>query len=273
LEIELRKQVDLPISVRGITPSAISKASEKQIAKLQVQVGCQSLELAEVFDLRKLDDNKTLRWLGQLDQVHDLGRGMTGGSLLIESSVGSNVGLGMRGGSIQVNGSVGDFAGAQMSAGTINIDGDACHGVAAVLPGSTAGMTGGSILIGGSVGDYAGQRQRGGLIAIDGPAGKHFGYQMRAGTLVITGQVAGPVGLDMNRGTIICQLRPAQIGSHFAESCTREFSALRLIGRYLMKLGFDCGDLGLGAYQMFSGDLGNSAKGELFCQVGSQDQP
>ena len=208
--LRLRNVPTIPVSLKGIVPERFRDCAQSEWSKFVVAVGNQKVPIAEWFQVEvtgqpsaeeNLHDELTL--IGDLSNFHEIGHGLSEGSIVVQGNVGHSLGSGMTGGHIIVRGSAGCYAGAQIKGGKIDIEGNALDWLGAAYSGSKLGMQGGQITVGGSAGHGAGYRMRRGCIVIRQNAGRRLGWDMFAGTIVVGETVAQQCGTRMKRGTII----------------------------------------------------------------------
>lgn len=276
MALVLNQQVDttLPIEVLGITPDRLVGQSISNIKQLPIEFGNRDVKLSEIFDVSGAiqntdNDTPTIRWTGNLPNVHRLGSKMKFGLIVVESSAGRHVGSQMSGGTIKVMGDVSDHAGAEMTGGTIRIAGNAGNLVGANYPGSKYGMNRGEIFISGQVGKGTGQRMRRGTIVVGSNCGNLTGWDMLAGTILVFGRCEGDVGVNMSRGTIILA-NSNQSGSllppTFKSGAKGTVPVFRLIANWLQRVApeFDANRLTENQFTQYHGDALQQSRGELF---------
>jgi formylmethanofuran dehydrogenase subunit C len=199
------KPTGVPIRAAGLDPRAFAEADERTVAKTPVRYGNRTVEAGELWTFKRsapLDDGPTLRLLGDWSSVDEIGKGLGGGRIVVEGSVGLRLGEGMTDGLIEVHGDADDSAGRDMAGGRIHVKGNAGRFVGSSYVGAKRGMTGGAILVEGSVGDEAGKKMRRGLIAVGGGCGEYAGHSMIAGTMLVFGTPGRHPGPGLKRGTI-----------------------------------------------------------------------
>ncbi|HUT81550.1 MAG TPA: formylmethanofuran dehydrogenase subunit C [Candidatus Bathyarchaeia archaeon] len=199
----------IPIEAEIISPDVFLNKSKEQIAELIIWRGNRQLPLNDLFTLDldndlncKIDDLKIILE-GDLANIKRIGQGITGGEILINSSIGMHVGFQMKGGKITVNGDADDFAGANMEGGEIIINGNAGHYLGGSIRGDWRGMSGGKIRVEGNVGNETGVWMRNGIIEIGGNAPMFLGMHMHRGLIIIDGNVEERAGAEMTGGVII----------------------------------------------------------------------
>ena len=266
LTFEQQDNCSIPISVRGITPDKLAGKTLAEIERMPIVFGRESVAFAQRFKVRG-ENVANHVWQGNLDNVDEIGAGMTSGVVNIHANAGRHVGLQMSGGTIQVQGDVGDYVGTEMSGGTIRVLGNAGDAVGAGLPGSVFGMNRGTILIDGNAGRGVGQQMRRGLIAIGGTTQELTGWHMLAGTIITFGKCGPRAGAEMKRGTIVATVADDQLpGPTFRSGPVERPPVLRLIANWLtqQQFKFDRNQLIDRDFQTFAGDVLHGARGELF---------
>jgi formylmethanofuran dehydrogenase subunit C len=272
IELERTAETDLGIEVDGIVPDRLLGLRLDEIAGMPVWIGRDKLDLRSAFKIEVTEhfpasENNpiTIRWTGDLSNVHLIGAQMKQGKIEIDSSAGRHVGYGMSGGSITVRGSVGDYAGAEMRGGLLEILGDAgdhlggCHG------GNKTGVNRGEILVRGNAGAGVGQRMRRGLIAVQGNVGRLCGWNMLAGSIIVLGDCGTECGTRMVRGTIVQGGdQNAPLLPTFAPGGTLKGGVLAMLEKRLKQLDFESNGLGQYTFYQYHGDHLNGGRGEVF---------
>jgi formylmethanofuran dehydrogenase subunit C len=257
----------LPIEVDGILPNRLSGMSELEVNQIPIWLGKEQVPLGDVFKVRiEPGSELTLRWTGELSNVHWIGNKLDSGCVEIESAAGRHVGSQMSAGTMIVHGSVGDFAGAEMRGGLLKIQGDAGNHLGGCYPGSKWGMNRGEILVSGDAGQGTGEWMRRGLIAVAGRVGRLCGWNLLAGTIVVGGPCGGDCGSGMVRGTIVQLGRSAtSISPMFLLGGSFQGGTLGLLATRLREIGFEsASDLARRHFDMFHGDQTRGGRGELF---------
>jgi formylmethanofuran dehydrogenase subunit C len=204
---------------------------------------------------------------GDLTRFKRLGEGMSGGSMVIDGSVGFHAGARMSGGSLTVHGDAGDFLGAHMTGGLLVVNGDAGHYAAASYRGETHGMKGGTLVVTGRAGQMLGARMRRGLVYVLGDCGDVPGFNMKAGTIIVGGMPGVRVGARMVRGTVVLLGGAPEMLPTFSYSCTYRPPVWGVLHAHLAGLGFEP-DTGSGTdFMLYSGDANEGGKGEVLVQV------
>ena len=204
LKLRFKSDSGLPVDARHLS-TALNKGLEtEKILQLQVSVGKQLKSVGEVFNVDgDLNIDHQLEFSGALSSVHSIGRGLTTGSIVIQSSAGRHVGTSMSGGQITVQGNAGNYLGAQMTGGAIRVTGNVGDFAGAALEGSKYGMNRGEILIEGNAGVALGKRMRRGMIIVVGDVGELAAWNMLAGTIIVLGRSSNKTATDIKRGTVI----------------------------------------------------------------------
>jgi formylmethanofuran dehydrogenase subunit C len=267
VSLNLFESPSLPLEAEVLTPDIICKLSNDEICKLPVSLGNRQYLLRDFF-LVEGERRRSLELSGDLAQVKWIGKGMTGGSIVINGNAGMHLGSGMKGGSIVVRGNAGDWLGAEMAGGQIHVYGNAGGQVGAAYRGARKGMKSGVILIDGTAGFEVGMRMRRGLICIMGKVGDFAGLQMLGGTLFLGGKVGIRTGAWMNRGTIVAY-EPLELLPTFQYACTYEPIFLKLILKQLRQLGVPLKEPRWdGPVRRYFGDLSGLGKGEILIYSG-----
>jgi formylmethanofuran dehydrogenase subunit C len=262
IRLSLKENFDLPLEADALSPDILGELSRDEIGKLPVLLGNRRSQVNDFFKVEG-ERSRSLELYGDLAQVKWIGKGMTGGSIVIHGNAGMHLGSTMKGGSITVHGNTGDWAGAEMSGGLIRILGNAGGQVGAAYRGSLKGMKNGVILIDGMAGVEVGMRMRRGLICITGKVGDFAGLQMLGGTLVLCGKVGIRTGAWMARGTIVA-CKPLELLPTFQYSCTYEPTFLMLLFKQLQALGVPLDESGCASpVRRYAGDISGLGKGEI----------
>lgn len=237
------------IEVECVRPDRFADLSSGDIAALPVWAGRERRQLGDYFEVRG-ERSARVRVEGDVSPVSLLGAGMTGGTLIVESSVGHGLGRAMRGGTIHVRGNAGDGAGA-------------------AAPGASRGMSGGEIVIEGSAGSGVGANARRGLIAVGGNVGDGAGRSMIAGTVIVFGDAAADAGLWSKRGTVVA-MGAIDMPPTYSYACTYRPTFLRVMLRSLRaRYGLSVGEHFIdGEYRRHSGDMAELGKGEILQWAG-----
>jgi formylmethanofuran dehydrogenase subunit C len=260
--LKLKENPKLPLEAEVLSPDIIRGLSRDEIRKLPVFLGNRQYLLSDFFDVEGEKSNR-LELHGNLAQVKWIGRGMSGGTVLVHGNAGMHLGGEMKGGSITVNGNAGDWVGAEMTGGFISIRGNAGGQIGAAYRGSLKGMRGGMILIEGTAGMEIGMRMRRGLICIGDRAGDFTGLQMLGGTIILCGRPGLRTGAWMSRGTIVA-LEPPKLLPTFQYACTYEPGFLLLLLKQLRDLGVPLPEQEWNVPVLrYTGDTSGLGKGEI----------
>lgn len=197
----------VPIYAPNIKPDEFAGLSEREIADIEIQKGNRRVKLGELFQVEGDGSAKaeelTIRLVGDLSKVRQVGFDMRSGRIVVEGPIGLLTGEHMRGGTIEVHGDAGSWLGARMLGGQIIVHGSAGHYVGSAYRGARDGMRGGSIAIHGSAGYELGNFMRGGSIEVHGSVGLFPGIHMQGGAILIKGDCEGRPGAFMRGGKII----------------------------------------------------------------------
>jgi len=261
--LTLRTPSSIPLEVDGVTPDKICDLSELEVARLLLLHGNRREELGQLFEVKK-HNSADLVFSGDLRNVHGIGRQMTRGRIVCESSVGRHAGARMSGGSLVLEGGAGDWLAAEMRGGCVTAKGAVGQCAGAAYRGARRGMTGGTIWLRSSVGDELGLLMRRGIIVVEGDCGAFAGASMIAGTLVLLGGVGGRLGAGMKRGTILTT-NAGKPSSGFRESCEYQPTVLPLLRTAVQNIG--CEMLTFHPSPMvhcYRGDVLTGGRGELW---------
>ena len=263
IRLTLRRPIDEPIEIDGLTPDRTATLSAVEIATVPVFVGSRRAALGDFFVVDG-ERSERLHIAGDLRNVDGLGAAMTSGELLVDGSVGGRVGAGMTGGWIEIRGDAGDDAGVGLSGGALRITGDAGDRLGAAPAGAAKGMTGGEIVVKGSAGREVAARARRGLVAVGGDVGADAARAIIAGTLVVFGRTGTDPGRGSKRGSIVA-LGGIEIPSTYEYACTYQPTYVRMLLTYLDRrygMTAAAGTLD-GPYARYCGDAGHPGKGEI----------
>ena len=260
--LHLKQQPAVPLEAEVLTPDVLAERSNSEIRALTVYHGKRQLPLGEFFDIEgERSDDLVIH--GQMHKVRWIGRSMSRGSITVHGSVGMHLGAYMTGGRIEVHGNASDWIGAEMKNGFIHVHGNAGGQVGAAYRGSLAGMKNGTIIVDGLAGVEVGMRMRRGIIVLGGQARDFAGLQMKGGTIVLMGGAEIRTGAWMNRGTII-SMKPLQLMPTFAFTANTNPVFLNVFARHMKQFGMNLPYAASeGRYQLHSGDLSVSDKGEI----------
>lgn len=243
-----------PIEGKNISPDVFAEKSAKEIAALEMYEGNRKLSIGELFDIKvhnKASEEITIKIVGNVSTVRNIGFRMTMGQVIVDGDVGMHLGEEMKGGSICVAGNAGSWAGSQMKNGTIEIKGNAGDYIGAAYRGSTKGMKDGKVIIHGNAGHEVGCFMNGGFIKILGNVGIFAGIHMVKGTIFVQGTSQGRAGAQMTNGKII-------LAGH-SEDVMPTFT----IEGIKKKVKVDDEKIE-GPFYKFTGDLADNGKGKLF---------
>jgi len=249
-----KRAFKVPIEGRNITPDVFEGKSIEKIAKLEAWEGNRKCTLGDLFEIKNDEtatEEFTIKIVGNISKVRNIGAKMSKGQIIVEGDVGMHLGEEMSGGTIIVSGNAGSWAGSQMKGGTIEIKGNAGDYIGAAYRGSTQGMKDGRVIIHGNAGHEVGCYMRGGLIKILGNVGIYAGIHMNGGTIFVKGDSQGRAGAQMTNGKII-------IAGH-SEDVMPSFT----IEDVKAKVKVD-GEKIEGPFYRFTGDLADNGKGKLF---------
>ncbi len=254
----------IPLEVDGVLPERVANLSARELANLPVLHGNRTEPLGEHFDVT-VSTLADVHFAGDTGNVHGIGKGMTGGTIVVEHSVGRHAGAQMSGGTLTVGGQGGDWLGAELRGGRIEVGGGAGDGVGAAYRGSRKGMTGGVIRVSGSVGHEAGLLMRRGRIVVGWNAGQFAGASMIAGTIVVGGSFGRRAGAGMKRGTLLALGGVEEVSAGFRFSCEYEPAFLTLLWK---ETGWQVPVPT--RVRCFRGDVLAGGKGELWVGLGGR---
>ncbi|SDY08901.1 formylmethanofuran dehydrogenase, subunit C [Acetomicrobium thermoterrenum DSM 13490] len=261
--LTLKEIGKVPVEVDGILPETVLSLGAKEIGQLKVQIGKQTVELGDIFDI-KCHGDEVLIFEGDLKSVKRIGENMSQGRIMVKGDAGMHLGQRMKGGTIVVNGNLEPRCCCEMSGGTVVVKGNAKAMLGSPLPGNSKGMRGGMIMVFGSVGNRVGEGMRRGLIAVTGDAGDFAGANMIAGTIVVFGKMGLNAGGGMKRGSIVSIGGTDRVLSTFGYSCLYSPTYLKLYFKYLWDKGFPITDeIFNGLYRRYVGDMSSLGKGEI----------
>ena len=237
VRLMLMEKPDIPIEAEVIRPDAFAGRTITEIEQLPVYQGNRTYPLSEFFEVRgragaHLTDT-AIEIEGDLRNVKMIGRGMTGGRIVIHGDVGMYLGAEMRGGRIRVIGSVGSWAAAEMRGGNIQIEGNAGDYLCAGLRGSIEGMRGGRVYVAGDAGREMASHMRKGFIAVRGNVGELAAARMQGGTIIVCGGMGHRAGVEAVRGMMIVLGRLGSVLPTFRYSGTAEREFVGYYLRYL----------------------------------------
>jgi formylmethanofuran dehydrogenase subunit C len=262
ITLHLKRPPTVPLEAEILSPDILANLSNTEIRALTVYHGKRQLPLSEFFDVEG-ERSADLVIHGALHKVRWVGRAMSQGSITVHGTVGMHLGAHMRGGRIEVHGNASDWIGAEMKNGFIRVHGNAGGQIGAAYRGDLKGMSNGTIIIDGSAGLEVGMRMRRGTIVVGGLAKDFAGLQMKGGTIILLSGAEIRTGAWMNRGTII-SLKPLQMMPTFTHSAHGNPVFVNLLANYVKVFGINLPCAAAeGRYQLYSGDLSVSNKGEI----------
>jgi formylmethanofuran dehydrogenase subunit C len=202
------------------------------------------IALGDLFDVAGEPQGR-IRFSGDLDQADRLAVGLSGGTVVVEGSVGQEAGMALAGGALDIDGNAGPRA-------------------AAAPLGYKRGMTGGEVIVRGAAGPEAGASMRRGLLVIGKTAGERTGLGMIAGSVIVFGAAGRDTGLWSKRGSVVAlgKITPPVTYSY---ACTYQPVALRqMLTRLRVRYGFAVQRKHMaGLYRRYSGDMAELGKGEI----------
>jgi formylmethanofuran dehydrogenase subunit C len=255
ITIRPKHKFAVPVDAECITPDSFGDKSIEEIAALQAWEGNKKRTLDDLFKIEgepsTISEAVSIHVFGDVSRVRRVGAEMSMGKIVIERSAGMHLGESMRGGTITVCGDAGSWAGCMMSGGTLEIKGNVLDYVGAPYRGSTKGMSGGLIVVHGNAGNEVGCYMRNGLIKVYGNIGQFAGVHMKKGTIFVGGNCKGRCGAGMVGGKIIiCAHIPSVLPTFTIDAIKPQVKV--------------DGEVVLGPFYCFVGDLADSGKGKLF---------
>jgi len=231
-------QLKAPLAARldfsGITPGALAGLGAAEVARREVFLGAQRVELGAVFDVTETASAALV--VSGDPRLDFVGADLDGGEIRVEGAVGAFAGARMTGGRLVVHGAAGDALAAGLVDGRIEVSGSAGAGVGSALPGERLGMRGGLVKVDGAVGEGLGTRLRGGLVLVGGDAGPGAATDLIAGTIAIAGRLGADAGRGMRRGTLLVAAEPEAVAPGFADTGIHDLVALSLLARRVPEL-------------------------------------
>ena len=258
LTITSLRQFKFPITAECISPDFVAAKSLRDVELTQVWEGNRKVKLGSLFRItgetgRKPEDC-TIKITGNVSAVRRVGYQMSGGSIQIDGEAGMYLGERMRGGTITANRNAGSWLGTQMHGGSIEVKGNAGDSIGGSVRGGTKGMRGGTITIGGDCGTETGAWMQNGTIRVKGRCDLYVGIHMKKGTIVVERDCLGRAGAQMTGGKIIVLGNAGGILPSF------QFEEIRERAK--------AGDEKIpGPFYLFSGDVNEGGKGQLFARV------
>jgi formylmethanofuran dehydrogenase subunit C len=252
------RQFRIPVTAECISPDFVSGKSLREIELTQVWEGNRRVKLGSLFkiagEIGRTPNDCTVKIVGNVSAVRRVGYEMSGGSIQIDGDAGMYLGERMRGGKITVNGSAGSWLGTQMRGGQIEVKGSVGDSVGGSVRGGTKGMRGGTITIHGDCGTEAGAWMQNGMIRIEGNCDSYAGIHMKNGTVLVGRNCEGRVGAQMTGGKVII------LGNAGGVLPSFQFEEIRERTK--------AGDEKIaGPFYVFSGDVNEGGKGQLFARV------
>ncbi|MHA2122710.1 MAG: formylmethanofuran dehydrogenase subunit C [Promethearchaeota archaeon] len=277
LKLKLKKKTDFPIEADVISPDIFAGKSPAEIKKMEVFHGNEAKTLGDFFDVSgktgEIADTKIVID-GDVSNVKRIGEKMTGGEIVVNSSVGMHVGNNMTGGKILVNGNADDWAGAMLNGGELEITGDAGHYVGAAYRGFWKGMQNGTIKVHGRIGDEALTWVNGSKPAKRfptlrcGSAGSFLGIHSHGGTIIVEGDCDRCTGADLVRGTIVVKGKVSRRLPSFKKiGEVKEIELMngeKITGKFIEYSGDHSVEKNHSKIDKKTGEISNSSNGRLF---------
>jgi formylmethanofuran dehydrogenase subunit C len=247
------REFQFPVIAECINPDVFQGKSTKEIAALEVWEGNKQKKLSDLFKIEETPaETPSITINGDASKVRQIGMGMKNGEIVINGNAGMHLGEKMAGGKITVNGDAGGWTGSDMKNGLIEINGNAGNYLASPYRGSSRGMRGGKIIVHGNVGINSAIFMHGGLIKILGSAGQFLGFRICDGVIYVEKETGTRVGASMTGGKIIV--------AGFLEEVMPTFT----IDGVKAKVKIEEGDIAIGPFYVFLGDLAETGNGKLF---------
>jgi len=263
MTFSLRQRPDQRLDLSPLVPHLLAGKTAAEIERVELQTTRSRVSVAEMFRLR-MGDASSIRIEGACERLDCVGRGMTGGEILVDGDTGVQAGRLMTGGRLVLHGNAGPWAASGLKGGTVEIRGTAGDFLGGPLAGEVAGMRGGTVVVHGRAGDRAGDRMRRGTVVIVGGAGAYTGSRMIAGTLIV-GRTAGALpGFLMKRGTIVLGEGCSLMSPSFVDCGQHELLAMRLWAGFVDPLSKSAAALLRRPLQRLAGDMAVLGKGEIF---------
>lgn len=262
MKLTLKHSPDLRVDLRALSPAIGQALTQREVERLRLTHGNQTLPLAELFDVTFNDDD-TWRLEGDLSRFDRIGWQMSAGHLVVEGDVGDHAGAGMSGGALHIKGSAGDLAACEMAGGLLEIDGNVGAFAAGPLPGSMEGMRGGTFTVRGNAGERFGDRMRRGTALVFGDAGAFLASRMVAGSIAVGGRVGAHLGYGMRRGSVVLAGPAPEIAATFMPALVDPQVFWQLLSRDLARHGGPFEALPRRRTVRHLGDVSAAGKGEL----------
>ena len=258
LAITSVRQFRIPVTAECISPDFVAGKSLREIELTQVWEGNRKVKLGSLFkvagEIGRAPDDCAIKIAGNVSAVRRIGYEMSGGSIQINGEAGMYLGERMKAGTITVTGNAGSWLGTEMRGGQIDVKGNTGDSIGGSVRGGTRGMRGGTITIHGDCGTEAGAWMQNGMIRVKGACDLYAGIHMKNGTIVVEHGCQGRVGAQMTGGKVIVLGNAGGILPSFQFEEIRERSK--------------AGDEKIpGPFYVFSGDVNEGGKGQLFARV------
>ena len=258
LAITPDRQFRIPDTAECISPDFVAGKSLREIELTQVWEGNRKVKLGSLFrvsgEIGRTPDDCAIKIAGDVSAVRRIGYEMSGGSIQINGEAGMYLGERMKAGTITVTGNAGSWLGTQMRGGQIEVKGNTGDSIGGSVRGGTKGMRGGTITIHGDCGTEAGAWMQNGMIRVKGACDLYVGIHMKNGTIVIERGCQGRVGAQMTGGNVIV------LGNAGGVLPSFQFEEIRERAK--------AGDEKTpGPFYVFSGDVNEGGKGQLFARV------
>ncbi|MHA1884148.1 MAG: formylmethanofuran dehydrogenase subunit C [Promethearchaeota archaeon] len=277
IKLKFKTQTDFPVEADVISPDNFSGKTAAEIKNLEVYHGNEAKALGDFFGVSgKTGDIADTKIVidGDVSNVKRIGEKMTGGEIVINSSVGMHVGNNMSGGKIIVYGNADDWAGAMLNGGGLEITGNAGNYVGAAYRGFWKGMQNGIIKVHGRIGDEALTWVNGSKPAkrfptlICGSAGSFLGIHSHGGTIIVEGDCDRCTGADLVRGTIVVKGKVSRRLPSFKKvGEVKEIELMngdKITGKFIEYSGDHSVAKNHSKIDKKTGEISNSSNGRLF---------
>jgi formylmethanofuran dehydrogenase subunit C len=241
--LTLKKQLETLLDFEPL--SAVASADANAVAKIKLRYGRTAIPARELFEI-VASEEEGLVLRGDLRLGINVGAGLFGGRMSVESSVGAGAGARMTGGELRILGDAGK---------------NAC-----------AGMQDGFVRICGTVETGFAREVRRGTIVVERKADGEACAGLLGGTVLLLGGAcdANRLANGMSRGTVFLP-EGAAVPDGFSRTSDVDLTFLRLLFRMLNERGVfvPAGWTG-GVFTRYLGDAAGLGKGEIFVPAGER---
>ncbi len=112
------------LDVSPLTPDNLNGKTLADIATIELQTGNRKIRVDELFAISG-DDATKIVIKNACNKLDYIGKGNSGGEILVEGDAGAYLGFQLKGGIIKVSGNVGAYAASELKNGEVNIAGNA----------------------------------------------------------------------------------------------------------------------------------------------------